>query len=68
MVNAVAPALIAETGMIPGDEHDQQELAPRIPVGRLGKPEEVADVIMLLVANAYLTNQTISLDGGLHPR
>jgi 3-oxoacyl-[acyl-carrier protein] reductase len=67
-VNAVAPALIAETGMIAGDEQDQQELAPRIPVGRLGKPEEVADVIMMLISNAYLTNQTISLDGGMHPR
>ncbi len=67
-VNAVAPALIAETGMIAGDEQDQQELAPRIPVGRLGKPEEVADVIMMLTSNSYLTNQTISLDGGMHPR
>ncbi len=64
----MAPALIAETGMIAGDEQDQQELAPRIPVGRLGKPEEVADVIMMLISNAYLTNQTISLDGGMHPR
>lgn len=67
-VNAVAPALIAETGMIAGNEHDQQELSPHIPVGRLGKPDEVAVIIMMLIANAYLTNQTISLDGGMYPR
>lgn len=66
-VNAVAPALIAETGMIPGNQKDQQELAPRIPVGRLGKPEEVAEVIMMLVSNAYMTGQTISIDGGMYP-
>ncbi len=67
-VNAVAPALIAGTGIIAGTAHDQQKLAPHIPVGRPGKPEEVAEVILLLLGNAYLTNQTISLDGGMHPR
>jgi 3-oxoacyl-[acyl-carrier protein] reductase len=67
-VNAVAPALIAETGMIAGSEDDQPKLAPHIPVGRLGKPEEVAEVILMLLSNAYLTNQTISIDGGMHPR
>jgi 3-oxoacyl-[acyl-carrier protein] reductase len=67
-VNAVAPALIAQTGMIAGNEKDRQELTPHIPVGRLGKPEEVAEVIMMLISNSYLTNQTISIDGGMHPR
>jgi 3-oxoacyl-[acyl-carrier protein] reductase len=67
-VNAVAPALIAETGMIAGNQEDQQRLTPRIPVGRLGKPEDVAEIIMMLVSNSYMTNQTISVDGGMHPR
>lgn len=66
-VNAVAPALIAETGMIPGDPEETKTLAPRIPVGRLGKPEEVAEGIMLLVNNGYMTNQTILIDGGMYP-
>ena len=64
-VNAVAPALIADTGMIPGPA---DELARRIPVGRLGRPEEVADLVTAVVRNAYLTNQVLSVDGGLHPR
>jgi 3-oxoacyl-[acyl-carrier protein] reductase len=34
----------------------------------LGRPEEVADLALAVLSNGYLTNQTISLDGGLHPR
>jgi len=64
-VNALAPALITETGMIPGDS---EELRQRIPVGRLGRPEEVADLALAILRNPYLTNQVISLDGGMHPR
>jgi len=37
-------------------------------VGRLGKPEEVGEAIMLLVGNSYLTNQTLLVDGGMYPR
>jgi 3-oxoacyl-[acyl-carrier protein] reductase len=63
-VNAIAPALIEETGMLPGDPG---ELAERIPVGRLGKPEEVADLALAVLRNGYITNQVISIDGGMHP-
>lgn len=64
-VNALAPALVAETGMLPGAEG---ELAERIPVGRLGHPAEVADLAVAILRNGYLTNQVVSLDGGIHPR
>jgi 3-oxoacyl-[acyl-carrier protein] reductase len=64
-VNALAPALIAETGMLPGSP---DELAGRIPVGRLGRPGEVADMALAMLANPYLTNQVVSLDGGMYPR
>jgi 3-oxoacyl-[acyl-carrier protein] reductase len=64
-VNALAPALIAETRMLPGDP---EELRKLVPVGRLGRPEEVADLVLAIVRNPYLTNQVISLDGGMHPR
>jgi len=37
----------------------------RIPAGRPGRPEEVADVIAMLVRNAYLTGVVIPVDGGL---
>jgi 3-oxoacyl-[acyl-carrier protein] reductase len=63
-VNALAPALIEETGMLPGDPG---ELAARIPVGRLGKPSEVADLALAVLRNGYVTNQVISIDGGIHP-
>jgi 3-oxoacyl-[acyl-carrier protein] reductase len=64
-VNAIAPALIQDTDMLPGDPGD---LARRIPVGRLGTPGEVADLTMAVMSNAYLTNQVLSIDGGIYPR
>ncbi len=64
-VNAIAPALVEQTGMLPGDPG---ELAERIPVGRLGRPEEVADLALAMLRNGYLTSQVVSVDGGMHPR
>jgi len=66
-VNAVAPALIADTGMLPGGPGAEQELVSRIPVGRLGKPKNVVEAIMMLVGNSYMTNQTLLVDGGIYP-
>jgi 3-oxoacyl-[acyl-carrier protein] reductase len=59
-VNAVAPSLI-ETDMMKG----QPGLAGRIPLGRLGRPEEVASAVMLLIDNPYMTGQTIAMSGGM---
>jgi 3-oxoacyl-[acyl-carrier protein] reductase len=64
-VNALAPALITDTGMLPGDPG---ELAARIPVRRLGTPDEVADIALAVLRNGYLTNQVISVDGGMTAR
>jgi 3-oxoacyl-[acyl-carrier protein] reductase len=64
-VNALAPALITDTGMLPGDP---EELRRRVPVGRLGRPQEVADLALSVLRNPYVTNQVISIDGGIHPR
>ena len=64
-VNALAPALITETGMLPGQPED---LRGAVPVGRLGHPDEVADLALAILRNGYLTNQVISLDGGIYPR
>jgi 3-oxoacyl-[acyl-carrier protein] reductase len=64
-VNALAPALIEDTEMLPGDPGD---LATRIPVGRLGRPAEVADLAMAVLGNGYLTSQVVGIDGGMHPR
>lgn len=60
-VNAVAPSLI-ETDMVRGGLASS---AARIPLGRFGTPEECAQVVMMLVGNAYMTGQTVGLSGGL---
>jgi 3-oxoacyl-[acyl-carrier protein] reductase len=59
-VNAVAPSLI-ETDMMRG----RPELAQRIPLGRLGQADEVAQAVMMLVGNAYMTGQTVAMSGGM---
>src|SRR5262249_18323613 len=59
-VNAIAPALI-ETEMVTSNPNARPE---RIPVGRFGKVEEIAAVAVMLAGNAYLTGQTINVDGG----
>ncbi|MGO9656847.1 MAG: SDR family NAD(P)-dependent oxidoreductase [Acidimicrobiales bacterium] len=63
-VNAIAPALIAGTDMLPGDP---SELAAMVPVGRLGTTEEVADLAMAILSNGYITNQVVGINGGLYP-
>src|SRR5262245_56601143 len=60
-VNAVAPSLI-ETDMSPG----RPEVAARIPLRRLGFPHEVAQAVLMVVANAYMTGQTVQVNGGLY--
>jgi len=64
-VNALAPALIESTDMLPGDPG---YLAGVVPIGRLGRPAEVADMAITMLRNEYLTSKVIALDGGLHPR
>jgi 3-oxoacyl-[acyl-carrier protein] reductase len=62
-VNAPAPALIEDTGMLPPTASPHA-----LPVGRFGRPEEVADLALAVLRNGYLTNQMLSLDGGGYPR
>lgn len=60
-VNAVAPGLV-ETEM--GKPLIESGVATRIPVGRPGTGEEIAQAVLLLVSNAYMTGQTIAVNGG----
>ncbi|MEH2478045.1 NAD(P)-dependent dehydrogenase (short-subunit alcohol dehydrogenase family) [Nitrobacteraceae bacterium AZCC 2146] len=55
----VAPSLI-ETDVM----GRKQDLVARIPLGRFGASEEVAQAVMSLVGNGYMTGQTIALSGG----
>ena len=59
-VNAVAPSLI-DPDMMSG----RSDLASRIPLGRLGHPEEVAQAVLMVLGNDYITGQTIILNGGM---
>jgi 3-oxoacyl-[acyl-carrier protein] reductase len=58
----VAPSLI-DTEMMQGAAN---EAVQRIPVGRKGMPEEVAQTVVMVTANPYMTGQTVQLNGGLH--
>lgn len=63
-VNDVSPAMIGQTGMIP---HGQivPGLEESIPVGRLGTPEEVANVVDMMCRTGYATGQSFVISGGL---
>ncbi|MCK5015012.1 MAG: 3-oxoacyl-[acyl-carrier-protein] reductase [Candidatus Omnitrophica bacterium] len=66
-VNAVAPGFV-ETDMISHLKEDQLKTAlDKIPLGRLGKPEDVANVVSFLLSPdaAYITGQIIQVDGGM---
>jgi 3-oxoacyl-[acyl-carrier protein] reductase len=67
-VNALAPALIGDTGMFPVDPESTASTPMPIPVGRAGRPAEVADMAIAMLRNGYLTNKVVTLDGGIVPR
>jgi 3-oxoacyl-[acyl-carrier protein] reductase len=58
--NAISPALI-ETDMVTSNPNAKPG---RIPVGRFGNPDEVAEVAVMLARNGYITGQTIHVNGG----
>jgi NAD(P)-dependent dehydrogenase (short-subunit alcohol dehydrogenase family) len=62
-VNSVAPGVIAT----PRNEEDARELDPEVPLGRPGKPEEVAALVAWLASAeaTYATGQSFVLDGGM---
>lgn len=66
-VNAVAPGFI-ETAMTAGlDEKANEALTSRISLGRLGKPEDIADAVSFLASDSasYITGQVLGVDGGM---
>ena len=68
-VNGVAPGVIRtrfHADMTP--ERKELNLKHRIPLHREGTPEQVADVVAMLVTNDYITGETVVIDGGLTSR
>jgi len=66
-VNVVAPGFI-ETDMTAGlSEKHREALLSQIPVGRMGKPEDVAEAVAFLATNgaAYITGHVLHVNGGL---
>ena len=67
-VNAVAPGFI-QTDMLKGvPEPALEQVKAMTPMGRLGKPEEVADAIAFLASPraAFITGQVLAVNGGMH--
>lgn len=62
-VNTVAPGPI-QTGWI--DEGLEKKVLPTIPLGRLGRPRDIADAVLFLVSEqaSWITGQVIKVDGG----
>lgn len=66
-VNAIAPGFISTDMTAILSEQVKKELAEKIPVGRLGSPEDVAAAVAFLASDSanYITGQTLNVDGGM---
>jgi 3-oxoacyl-[acyl-carrier protein] reductase len=61
-VNAIAPGLIDTEMAAPLKEAG---FASRVPMGRMGTGEEIAQAVLMAIGNAFMTGQTIAVNGGM---
>mgnify|MGYP003602739897 CR=1 FL=1 len=66
-VNCVAPGFIATDMTAKLDEAQQDALLPQIPLGRMGKPEDIAHAVAFLASPQadYITGQELHVNGGM---
>jgi NAD(P)-dependent dehydrogenase (short-subunit alcohol dehydrogenase family) len=69
-VNAVNPGLIdtqVARDVVNGDEQAYAEIAKHVPIGRAGKPEEIASTVLWLCSPAasYIVGHALTVDGGM---
>ncbi len=71
-VNAVAPGLVLtemweSTFELLGEENVMENFVKRVPLGKWGKPEEIANVVCFIASDlaSYLTGQIVRVDGGM---
>jgi len=67
-VNAIAPGFITTDMTQSLPEASRKEFAERIPLGRFGAPEEVAELALFLASDAaaYVTGQVVGINGGMY--
>jgi NAD(P)-dependent dehydrogenase (short-subunit alcohol dehydrogenase family) len=68
-VNAVSPGVVGTPwwDSLPSEQRESvfAQIAQSLPVGCIGMPEEVAEVILLLLQNGFMTGTVIECDGGI---
>ncbi|MDX6157668.1 EF-P-5 aminopentanone reductase [Bacillus subtilis] len=67
-VNAVAPGAVDTNMMNQFTPPEKEEIADEIPIGRLARPQEIADATAFLLSKkaSYITGQILSVNGGWH--
>jgi acetoacetyl-CoA reductase len=67
-VNAIAPGYIGTEMVMAIKEEVREQIVATIPVGRLGRPDEIGDLCAYLASDkaGFITGATININGGLH--
>ena len=67
-VNAVSPGWVDTPiwSFVAGDKKDEtlDAMAKRMPVGRVGQPDDIADAIAFLIGNGFTTGAILHVEGG----